>query len=305
MLVAPAVALLAWSGQTLRDLPWRRTRDPWAILVSETMLQQTQVARVVGPFAVFLTRWPDPEALAGARVGDVIDAWQGLGYNRRAVRLHACARAIVVDHGGQVPGDLQTLLGLPGVGAYTARAVLSFAFDQPVGVLDTNAARVLARAFAGRRLSPGQAQRLADASVPRGKAWVWNSAMLDLGATVCIARRPACDRCPLAGPGGCRWHRAGRPSPDPALRSAGVSGAQSRFAGSDRQGRGRLVAALVNGPVGPEELAAAAGWPDDPARAVRVAATLVGDGLASDGDHGVLHLAGRGPMNRELPLEVV
>lgn len=272
-------SLLAWSAGTLRDLPWRRTRDPWAVLVSETMLQQTQVGRVAGPFVTFLARWPDPAALASASVSEVIDAWQGLGYNRRAVRLQACAQAIVDRHRGRVPDDLELLLALPGVGGYTARAVLAFAFERPTGVLDTNAARVLARAVAGHRLGPREAQDLADAAVPAGHSWEWNSAMLDLGATVCTTRAPACDRCPLAARS-CAWRAAGRPEPDPAVGTAGTSGPQSRFAGSDRQGRGRLVAELLRGPVGGARLAAAAGWPDDPARAERVAHTLVRDGLA-------------------------
>jgi A/G-specific adenine glycosylase len=227
--------------------------------------------------------------LAAARPAVVIDAWQGLGYNRRAVRLRACAQAIVDRHGGRVPDDLAALLALPGVGAYTARAVLAFAFERPVGVLDTNAARVLARAGAGRRLGLREAQQLADASVPPGRSWAWNSAMLDLGATVCTARDPACDRCPLASRS-CAWRAAGRPQPDPAMGTAGASGSQSRFDGSDRQGRGRLVAALVRGPIGPRQVAATAGWPGDPARAERVARSLVDDGLAVVGDDGLLRL---------------
>ncbi|MGI8750778.1 MAG: A/G-specific adenine glycosylase [Acidimicrobiales bacterium] len=276
-----AESLLAWSDRTRRDLPWRRTRDPWAILVSETMLQQTQVARVIGPFLAFMDRWPDPTALARSRPGEVIGAWQGLGYNRRAVRLHACAEAIVGRHGGRVPDDMGSLLDLPGIGSYTARAVLAFAFERPVGILDTNAARVLARAFAGRRLAAREAQVLADSVVPAGRAWVWNSAMLDLGATICTPRRPACGSCPLAEPGLCRWHDGGRGDPDPASGTAGASGLQSPFGGSDRQGRGRLVAALIAGPVGRGAVAEAAGWPEDPVRAARVAATLVDDGLAA------------------------
>ncbi|MDQ2725953.1 MAG: A/G-specific adenine glycosylase, partial [Actinomycetota bacterium] len=213
--------------------------------------------------------------------GEVIEAWQGLGYNRRAVRLHACARVIVADHGGRVPDDLIELTGLPGVGSYTARAVLAFAFEQSVGVVDTNAARVLARAFAGRRLAAREVQVLADSVVPAGRAWIWNSAMLDLGATICTARQPACGNCPLAEPGLCRWHDGGRGDADPASGTAGASGPQSRFGGSDRQGRGRLVAALIAGPVGRGAVAEAAGWPEDPVRAALVAATLVDDGLAA------------------------
>ncbi|MDQ6783654.1 MAG: A/G-specific adenine glycosylase [Actinomycetota bacterium] len=285
-----AECLLAWSADTLRDLPWRTTRDAWWILVSETMLQQTQVARVRGPFVAFVGRWPDAPSLAAARPAEVIDAWRGLGYNRRAVRLRACAQAIVDRHHGLVPDDVAALLDLPGVGDYTARAVLAFAFERPVGVVDTNTARVLARAVAGHRLARREAQILADELVPAGRSWAWNSAVLDLGAMVCTARHPACDRCPLARSGTCAWVVAGRREPDPAVGTAGASGPQSRFGGSDRQGRGRLVAELLRGPIGPRRWAVAAGWPGEQARAERVAGTLVGDGLAAVDDDGRLCL---------------
>lgn len=273
-----ADSLLAWGERHRRDLPWRRTRDPWAILVSETMLAQTQVARVVPAWHAFLARFPDPAAAAAAPVADVITSWAGLGYNRRAVALHRAAREIVERHGGRVPGELGALLALPGVGPYTARAVLAFAYERDVGVLDTNAARVLARSVSGRPLRPAAARRLADALVPRGVGWAWNQAILDLGATVCTARRPRCADCPVVA--FCAWSAGGRAGPDPAIGSAGTSERQSRFAGSDRQGRGRLVAALRTGPVVAADLPVAAGWPDDPARAARVAEGLVADGLA-------------------------
>lgn len=198
------------------------------------MLQQTQVARVIGPFLAFMDRWPDPAALARSRPGEVIGAWQGLGYNRRAVRLHACSQAIVEHHGGRVSDDMRSLLDLPGIGSYAARAVLAFAFERPVGILDTNAARVLARAFAGRRLAAREAQVLADSVVPAGRAWMWNSAMLDLGATICTARQPACGRCPLANRAcvvgmaagnGTRTRRRGRPG-----RRARRAGSKARTA---------------------------------------------------------------------------
>jgi A/G-specific adenine glycosylase len=292
-------AVLAWGETARRDLPWRRTRDAWAVLVSEIMLAQTQVARVVPKWEAFLARWPDPAACARASVGDVIAAWTGLGYNRRAVFLHRAATTITARHGGAVPADLDGLISLPGVGAYTGRAVLAFAFDQPVGVVDTNAARVLARAVAGRTLATGEAQALADALVPRGRAWDWNQAMLDLGATVCTARRPACDACPLGPPitsaaALCAWARSG--GPDPAVGSAGTSRRQSRFDGSDRQGRGRLLARLTaptGGPIARRDLAAAAGWPHDPARALAAAASLVADGLAEVALGGTLVLPAR------------
>ncbi len=280
---ALVAALHAWGAGVRPDLPWRRDRRPWAVLVSEAMLQQTQVARVAPRFTAFIARWPSPADLAASPLADVLDAWAGLGYYRRARDLHAAARAIVERHDGEVPDDLDALRALPGVGPYTARAVLALAFGRDVGVVDTNAARVLARAFAGAPLTAAAVQRLADALVPVGTGRAHTEAVLDLGATVCTARAPRCADCPLAA--GCAWRRAGRgPAPgavpDPAATTAGTSRPQARFAGSDRQGRGRLLAALRDGPVGAERLAVAAGWPEDPARAERVAAGLVADGLA-------------------------
>jgi A/G-specific adenine glycosylase len=269
-------ALLSWGARVRRDLPWRRTRDPWAVLVSELMLQQTQVDRVVGPFEDFLDRFPDPSACADAPVAEVIRAWAGLGYNRRAVHLHRAAHTIALDHGGHVPDDLDALLDLPGVGPYTARAVRVFAFERPHGVVDTNAARFLSRAIAGRALTVREAQALADAQVP-GDPWSWNQSVLDLGALVCRAR-PRCTDCPVAS--ACAWAGAGHPEPDPAATTAGVSTRQSRFDGSDRQGRGRLLAGLRRAPVPRIALAVTAGFSDDPARARRVAESLVADGLA-------------------------
>lgn len=270
--------LLAWGSETRRDLPWRRTRDPWAVLVSELMLQQTQVVRVVPRYEAFLERFPTPTVCAAAPVGEVVRAWEGLGYNRRAVNLHRAAQVIVAVHGGRLPDGLDALLALPGVGPYTARAVLAFAFERDHGVLDTNAARFLARAVAGGRLQPRAAQDLADEHVPLGRGWDWNQAVLDLGATVCTKRAPRCDACPIVDH--CAWARAGFTGVDPADGSAGVPAPQSRFAGSDRQGRGRLVQALRTGPVEVTRVADVAGWPDDPDRARRVADGLVGDGLA-------------------------
>jgi A/G-specific adenine glycosylase len=286
-----AGSVAAWSRRFRRDLPWRSTRDPWAVLVSEAMLQQTQVSRVIGSWRRFLTRFPDPAACAAAPPGEVIALWSGLGYNRRAVQLHAAATRIRDHHGGRVPDELAALLGLPGVGAYTARAVLAFAFEHDVGVVDTNAARVLARAAAGRALAPAEAQALADAIVPPGGGWAHNQAMLDLGALYCSARRPACTTCPVAA--SCAWAAAGHPAPDPAAGSAGTSRRQSAFAGSDRQGRGRLIAALRDGPVAPGDLAAVMGWPGEGARAERVVLGLVADGLVDRRGDGLVVLPGR------------
>lgn len=270
----------------LRDLPWRRTRDPWAVLVSELMLQQTQVPRVLPRYAEFLERFPDPAACAAAPVGDVVRAWEGLGYNRRAVNLWRAAGAVVAA--GGFPRTLAGLLALPGVGPYTARAVLAFAFEEDVAVVDTNIARVLAR-MAGRRLTAREVQARADAWLPLGESWAWNQAVMDLGATVCRARTWACADCPVAP--WCAWRGGAGAADDPAVGSAGVSGGQSRFEGSDRQGRGRLVDALRRGAVPPERLAAVMGWPGDQARAERVARTVVADGLAERGADGTLRLA--------------
>jgi A/G-specific adenine glycosylase len=281
-------ALLGWFARSGRDLPWRQTRDPWAVLVAETMLQQTQVPRVVPRYEAFLARFPTVAACAGAPVGAVVAEWVGLGYNRRAVNLHRCAVAVSSQHGGQLPDRLDALLALPGIGPYTARAVLVFAFEQDIGLVDTNAGRFLARAAAGRALGRAEGQAVADGLVPAGHGWVWGQAVFDLGALVCTRRTPACAACPIAAH--CAWAAAGWPAPDPVAGSAGISGGQSRFAGSDRQGRGRLVAALRDRSVARAAIPTAAGWPDDPDRAHRVAATLVTDGLATLTPNGTLRL---------------
>ncbi len=273
----PPEALLGWFAEQGRDLPWRRTRDPWAILVSELMLQQTQVARVIGRWPRFLERFPSVTACADRPVGDVIDEWSGLGYNRRAVNLHLAAVAVRDEHDGVLPSSLEDLLALPGVGPYTARAVRAFAHEFDDGVVDTNIGRVLAR-VGGEQLKPAAAQRLADDLVPLGHGWEWNQAIMELGALVCRPM-PACESCPVSE--ACSWQGNG---PDPAAGSAAVSKGQSRFEGSDRQGRGRLVDALRIGSVAPAQLSNVMGWPGDEERAERVAATLIGDGLAVRGN---------------------
>ena len=274
-------ALLGWAGPRLRDLPWRRTRDPWRILVAEVMLQQTGVGRVLERYEGFCGRFPTPEACAAAPASAAIEQWRGLGYNRRALHLHAAARRITAA--GGFPDTLEGLLELPGVGPYTARAVLALAFEADVGVVDTNVGRLLAR-LAGRRLTGAEAQATADRLVPAGRAWLWNQALFDLGATVCGRRAPACGACPLRGQ--CAWRGAG---PDPADGSAGVGVAQPRFEGSDRQGRGRLVEALR---AGPQPVRAAARLMDlesDPPRARRIVDSLLRDGLVIERD-GALQL---------------
>jgi A/G-specific adenine glycosylase len=270
--VAPgfADAVLAWGGPRLRDLPWRRSRDPWAILVSEVMLQQTQVARVVPRYLAFVERFPTPAACAAVPLGEVLREWQGLGYPRRARNLHAVAA--VVTERGSFPDDLEGLLALPGVGPYTARALLAFAFEHDAAVVDTNVARVYARVL-GRTMRAREVQMIADAAAPRGEAWAWNQTIIELGAVLCRPSSPACGECPVSSR--CAWR--GGPLPDPAVGSAGVSGRQARFDGSDRQARGALLRAAGRGPITVDRLAEACARPADDAQ--RLADALVGDGL--------------------------
>ena len=230
-------SIFSWITPRLRQLPWRDTRDPWHVLVSEVMLQQTGVSRAMPKWQVFIDAFATPADCAGAPLGDVLRLWQGLGYPRRARNLQAAARVIVEQHDGLTPSTLDELLALPGIGPYTARAVLAFAFEEDAAVVDTNIARVLAR-FHGRTLKARDAQKLADDWVPQGEAWLWNQALMDLGATICRPQ-PTCDECPLSEK--CSWRGTGT---DPSVGSAGVSVAQARFEGSDRQARGRLIKQL-------------------------------------------------------------
>lgn len=261
-------AVLAWGIPQMRDLPWRDTRDPWRILVSEVMLQQTQVDRVIPKWQAFLATFPTPAACAAGSLGDVLRLWQGLGYPRRARNLHATATLVCDEHDGQLPDDLGELLALPGIGPYTARAVLAFAYERDVAVVDTNIARILART-AGERLTPKRAQEAADALVPEGDGWTWNQVVMDLGASVCRPR-PQCDRCPITV--SCRWHRARLAPPDPAIGSAGVSTKQARFEGSDRQRRGQVLAAVGQGARPIDDFDA------------QIIAGLLADGLVAVGD---------------------
>lgn len=265
----PGTEVLRWGLPRLRDLPWRRTRDPWAILVSEVMLQQTQALRVIPKWEAFVAAFPTPASCAAASLGDVLRLWQGLGYPRRARNLHAAAAEIAALD--EFPSTLDALLGLPGVGSYTARAVLVFAFEADVAVVDTNIARVLAR-VEGNRLSPKEVQAAADSALPPGESWAWNQCLMDLGAVLCRPTTPHCDVCPLAG--SCVWRGSGD---DPAVGSAGVSKTQARFDGSDRQARGRLMKALVAGPVAVDRLSAVMRCEAE--RAERLAADLHGEGL--------------------------
>jgi A/G-specific adenine glycosylase len=266
------------SLRVVRDFPWRRTRDPWKILIAEFCCQQTQAARAAAAYERCCARFATPADCAAAPLRDVLEAWRGLGYYRRARDLQQAAIRIVEHHGGSVPDDLDQLLELSGVGAYTARAVLAFAFGRDVAIVDTNVARVLSRAVANRPLGRAEAQHLADSLVGEGRGWEHNQAMLDVGALHCTAVA-RCDGCPLLP--SCRWRLEGEDAVDPAARTSGVSRRQPPYRGSDREGRGRLLAAVVDGPVRLEAIAVTAGWPDDPGRAGRVVDALVEEGLVA------------------------
>ncbi len=257
---ADADAILAWYAAVRRDLPWRRTTDPYAILVSEVMLQQTQVARVVPYYEAWLAAFPSAAVLAAAPVADVLRLWSGLGYNRRALALQAAA-AIVARDGW--PRSVEGLQALPGVGPYTAAAVASFAFGAQAAAVDTNVRRVIERVDRRRR-RPGELALRAGVLVPEGRAADWNQAMMELGATVCSARAPACTACPVVA---CRSR--GRVALGPTARRA--SAGSVRFEDTDRYVRGRIVAALVAGDGLP------AGF--EPARMERALAGLERDGL--------------------------
>lgn len=263
-------ALLGWATVRLRELPWRATRDPWGILVSEVMLQQTGVARVMPKWHAFMESFPSPADCAHAALGDVLRVWQGLGYPRRARNLQAAAREITVRHGGEVPQSLDDLLALPGVGPYTARAVLAFAFEDDAAVVDTNVARVLAR-LAGEKLTAKRAQSEADRFLAAGTAWLWNQGLMELGAMVCRPT-PSCDECPWES--WCAWRGVGD---DPSVGSAGVSVPQGRFEGSDRQARGRLIKALGDGVVRVDDVPRV--MDRSPEVADRLVAALVAEGL--------------------------
>ena len=269
--------MLDWGTAHRRDLPWRHTRDPWAVLVSEVMLQQTQADRVVPHYRAFLDRFPTPAACARARPAAVVRIWSGLGYNRRALNLHRAAQLMVAEHGGAVPADERALRSLPGIGPYTARAVRSFAFGADVATVDTNAVRVLARSLEGAGLTVPAAQALADRLVPAGRSWDFNQTMFDLGATVCTAR-PVCRDLPPAAPVPLEARRAASPGP---LAVQPVGRACSHLS-TARIVRAEVAwsHALRTGPVAAPELAAACGWPDDRARADRIATSLVTEGFA-------------------------
>jgi A/G-specific adenine glycosylase len=243
--------LLAWFAANRRDLPWRQTRDPYRILVSEVMLQQTQVDRVIPYYSSWLETFPTVEALAAAPTADVITAWAGLGYNRRAVNLQRTARHVVEHFGGEFPRDIETLVTLPGIGPYTAGAIAAFAFEQDAAFIDTNMRRVIHRLFFGvdvpeRKASDKEIVALAAALVPPGEGWTWNQALIEFGALQCTARRPACVICPLQE--ACEAY----PAVQTAIAELPVGVRQKKeaaFNGSNRYYRGRVLAALRDNPV--------------------------------------------------------
>ena len=287
----PAPDLVDWFGRSRRDLPWRAAGvSPWQILVSEFMLQQTPVARVAPIWVDWVARWPTPSATAAAGAGDILRAWGKLGYPRRAKRLHECAVAIATEHADVVPDDVETLLSLPGIGAYTARAIACFAYGQRVPVVDTNVRRVVARAVLGladaASPSPVRDHCEVEALLPEDDtAPVFSAALMELGATVCTARSPDCGICPLAR---CAWRDAGYPAADGPARPA------QRYAGTDRQVRGKLLEVLrgSSAPVLSAQLDVV--WLTDTAQRDRALDSLLIDGLVEQTADGRFALAGEG-----------
>lgn len=280
--------LVDWYRRTARDLPWRRPGvSAWQILMSEIMLQQTPVARVEPVWREWVARWPVPSAMAASTPGEVLRAWGKLGYPRRALRLYECAQVLAAEHGDEVPADVEVLLDLPGIGAYTARAVACFAYGLRVPVVDTNVRRVVARAVHGRAEAGNPSARdlrETEALLPPqvDRAAVFSAALMELGATVCTARTPGCDRCPLPH---CAWVTAGRPAGQSIRRT-------QKYDGTDRQARGRLLDVLraASGPV--ERVRLDLAWPRDPGQRDRALHSLLVDGLVEQTEDGLFALAG-------------
>ncbi|WP_405179305.1 A/G-specific adenine glycosylase [Nocardia sp. NBC_01377] len=285
-----AEVLLRWYAATARDLPWRHAGvTAWQILMSEIMLQQTPVVRVEPIWREWVARWPVPSAMAASSQAEVLRAWGKLGYPRRALRLHECARVLAADHGDEVPSDVDVLLGLPGIGAYTARAVACFAYGQRVPVVDTNVRRVVARAVHGLADAGNPSSRdlpETEALLPESvdRAATFSAALMELGATVCTARNPDCARCPLPS---CAWITAGRPASDTVRRT-------QKYEGTDRQARGRLLDVLrdATGPV--ERIRLDLAWTRDPGQRDRALDSLLMDGLIEQTEDGLFALAGEG-----------
>jgi A/G-specific adenine glycosylase len=279
--------VIEWFGQARRPLPWREPGvSAWGILVSEFMLQQTPVSRVIPRWTAWLDRWPTASALASSPLADALRMWDRLGYPRRAAWLHAAAILIRDRHEGEVPADEEALRELPGVGAYTAAAVRAFAYGLPAVVLDTNIRRVIARATVGQaypstHITRGEQSRAAVLADHPDSA-VWSAAVMELGALICTAASPACDGCPIAL--ACAWRRAGYPDgarPRP----------QARFEGSDRQARGRVLAVVRESPLAVPVSALEAAWPDGEQRA-RAVEGLLSDGLIETDSNGLFQLPG-------------
>ena len=269
-------AICAWFGANGRDLPWRRPgTSAWGVLVSEVMSQQTPMSRVIGPWHEWMNRWPTPDDLAEEDSGEAVAAWGRLGYPRRALRLHSCAVTIATEHDGVVPNSYDELVALPGIGDYTASAVVSFAFGGRATVLDTNVRRLIARAESGIANCPTSVTRaeriVADALVPDedARAAKWAVASMELGALVCTARSPQCEVCPIRD--GCRWVIDGRPDNAPARRG-------QPWKGTDRQCRGVIMDVVRNSPHGVKVQMALSAWPelDQPSRCLE---SLLDDGL--------------------------
>ncbi|MCZ4077955.1 A/G-specific adenine glycosylase [Rhodococcus sp. H36-A4] len=284
------VALLGWFDTEERDLPWRRPGvSAWQILMSEIMLQQTPVSRVAPIWEEWVARWPVPSKMAASSQADVLRAWGKLGYPRRALRLHQCAGILAAEHGDAVPQDVETLLSLPGIGAYTARAVACFAYGRRVPVVDTNVRRVVARAVHGAAEpgNPSTTRDLADveALLPVGDARAsrYSAALMELGALICTAKNPACLLCPLPE---CSWIEAGRPA------YSGPAKKVQKFAGTDRQVRGKLMSVLreTDGPVDRSRLDVV--WLSDPGQRDRALDSLLVDGLIEQTAAGLFGLAG-------------
>jgi len=276
-----------WYARSARDLPWRRPGvDPWAVLVSEVMLQQTPVARVEPVWREWMDRWPSPADLAAVAPADVIRAWGKLGYPRRALRLREAAVAVVERHGGVVPDDVAALEALPGVGTYTARAVACFGYGQPQPVVDTNVRRVVARLLHGRaEAGNARATDLTDIAsltpLDPARATRFSVAAMELGALVCVARTPRCGGCPVRDR--CAWRLAGSPAHDGRARRV------QKFAGTDRQVRGRLLDVLRAASEPVDAAALEPAW-DDAVQRSRCLDSLLSDGLIEQTDDGLFRL---------------
>jgi A/G-specific adenine glycosylase len=282
--------VLRWYGANARRLPWRdREADGWRVLVSEVMLQQTPVARVLPAYEAWIERWPSPSALAADSPGEAVRMWGRLGYPRRALRLHEAATVIDAEYDGTVPADVETLRSLPGIGEYTASAVAAFAYRRRAVVLDTNVRRVIARAFAGAELPPVSVTRpervLAESLLPSDgdTAATWSVGLMELGALLCTATSPKCGACPISGQ--CQWRADGYPPDDGPPRKT------QTYAGTDRQCRGRILAVLREAEGAVPSTAVEAVW-DDRAQRERALASLIDDGLVVEAGEGSLRLPG-------------